>query len=97
MIPRLIENFRIFCYNDSSFGNLRDVGSQGGFIIYLVGENNFSSAIMWKSKKLQRVVKSAVPAATLIQIKAAEVCYWLASLLTEILYCKPNDDKNTKI
>ena len=44
-------NFKIVCYNDSSLGNLKDGGSQGGFIIYLVGENNVSSPIMWKSKK----------------------------------------------
>ena len=36
-------------------------------------------------------------AETLIQVEAAEACFWLASLLSEILYCKPNDDKNIKI
>ena len=55
-------NFKIVCYNDSSLGNLKDGGSQGGFIIYPVGENNVSSPLMWKSKKLCRVVKSAMAA-----------------------------------
>ena len=36
-------------------------------------------------------------AETLIQVEAAEACFWLASLLSKILYCKPNDDKNIKI
>ena len=36
-------------------------------------------------------------AETLIQVKATEACFWLANLLSEILYCKPNDDKNIKI
>ena len=36
-------------------------------------------------------------AETLIQVKAAWVCFWLASLLSEILYWKPNDNKNIKI
>ena len=36
-------------------------------------------------------------AETLIQVEAAEVCFWLANLLTEILYCQANDDKNIKI
>ena len=52
---------------------------------------------MWKSKKLLRVVKSAMAAETLIQVEAAEACFWLANLLSEMLYCKPNDDKNIKI
>ena len=76
---------------------LKDVGPQGGFIIYLIGENSVSSPIMWKSKQLRRVVKNAMAAETLIQVEAAKACFWLASLLSEILYCKPNDDKNIKI
>ena len=91
------ENFEIFYQNDSSSGNLKDGGSQGGFIIYLVGENNVSSPIMWKFKKLLRVVKSAMAAEKLIQVEATEACFWLANLYIEILYCKPNVDKNIKI
>ena len=49
-LPGPTENFKIVCYNDSSLGNLKDGGSQGGFILYLVGENHVSSPIMWKSK-----------------------------------------------
>ena len=52
---------------------------------------------MWKSKKLCKVVKSAMATETLIQVEAAEACFWLANLLSEILYCKPNDNKNIKI
>ena len=52
---------------------------------------------MWKSRELRRVVKSAMAAETLIQVEAAEACFWLANLLSEMLYCKPNDDKNIKI
>ena len=96
-MPCPIENFKIACYNDSSLGNLKDGGSQSGFIIYQFGENNVSSPIMWKSKKLRRVIKSAMAAKTLIQVEAAEAGFWLANLLTKILYCKPNNDKNIKI
>ena len=35
-------------------------------------------------------------AETLIQVEAAEVCFWLANLLSE-MYCKPNNDKNIKV
>ena len=96
-LPGPIESFKIVCYNDSSLGNLKDGGSQGGFINYLVGKNNISSLIMWKSKKLRRLVKSAMPAETLIQVEAAEACFWYANLLGEILYYKPNNHKIIKI
>ena len=36
-------------------------------------------------------------AETLIQIEAAEACFRLANLLSEMLYCKPNDERNIKI
>ena len=96
-LPGPIENFKVVCYNDSSLGNLKDGGSQGGFIICLVGENNVSSPTMWKSKTLPRLAKSAMAAETLIPVEAAETCFWLAHLLIKMLYCKPNDDKNMKI
>ena len=92
-----IENFRIICYNGWSLGNLKNGGSQGGYLIYLVRENGVFSPIIWKSKRLRRVVKSAMAAETLIQVEAAEACFWLANLLREMLYCKPNDDKNRKV
>ena len=88
-MPGSIENFKIVCYNESSLENLKDG--------YLVGENNVSSPIMWKSKKLHRVVRSAMAAETLNQVEAAEACFWLANLLNEILYCISNDAKNIKI
>ena len=48
---------------------------------------------MWKYKKLRRVVKSAMAAETLIQVEAAKTCFRLANLLSDIFYCKPNDDR----
>ena len=44
-LPGPIENFKIVSYDDSSLGNLKDGGSQGGFIIYLVGENNVTNNV----------------------------------------------------
>ena len=52
---------------------------------------------MWKSKNQCRVVNSAMEAETLIQVEAAKVCFWLANLLSEMLYCKSNDDQKIKI
>ena len=42
IIPNLgrLECLRIVAYSDASFANLKDGGSQGGYIIFLVGSNN---------------------------------------------------------
>ena len=89
-LPGSPYDFKIIAYNDSSLGNLNDGGSQGRFIIYLVDKNNICSPIMWRSKKLRRVVKSAMAAETLIQVDSAEASYWLATLLREMLYGQSN-------
>ena len=41
---------------------------------------------MWQSPKLRRIVKSAIAAETLIQVDCAEACYWIGSLVNEIIY-----------
>ena len=77
--PGPIENFKFFCYNDSSPGNLENDGSQDRFKIYLAGENNVSSSIPLKSNS--RVVSSAMAAETLIQVEATQAFFWFANLL----------------
>ena len=52
---------------------------------------------MLKSKKIYRIVKSAMTAETLIQVKSAKACFWLANLLSELLYNKPNNEYKIKI
>ena len=52
---------------------------------------------MWQSKKLRRIAKSAMAAETLVQVEAAESCYWLANLLNEILYLNPTKETLAKI
>ena len=79
-----MSNLHIKVYNDSSFGNLCDGGSQGGYIIFLEDGNGTCSPIMWRSKRLQRVVKSTMAGETLIQVEAAEAAFWLSHLIIEI-------------
>ena len=61
---------KFVCFNDSSFGNLSDGGSQGG-------ENRNSPPLMWQLKKLCTVVKSTIAVETLPQVEATEVCFLL--------------------
>ena len=77
---------KFVCFNDSSFGNLCDGGSQGGYIIFLEGQNGNCSLLMCQSKKLRRVVSSTMAAETLSQVEVAEACFWLLGILKEILF-----------
>ena len=77
---------KFVCFNDSSFGNICDGGSEGGYVIFLEGQNGNCSPLMWQSKKLRRVVRSTMAAETLSQVEAAEACFWLSGILTEILF-----------
>ena len=81
--PVDIFNMTIVIYNDSSFGNLSGSGSQGGFISLVDNQENCMS-LMWQSKRLKRVVKSAMTAETLTQVETAEAGFWISSIITEI-------------
>ena len=66
-------------------GNLCDGGSQGGYVIFLEGQNGNCTPSMWQSKKLRRVVKSTIAAETLFQVEDSEACFWLSSMLKDVL------------
>ena len=80
-----ISEASLYAYCDSSFANLSDnCGSQGGFIIFLVGENGNAAPLIWTSHKLKRVVRSPKAAETLALQDAAEYAVFLKSILEEI-------------
>ena len=97
-IPDLgnLKPLKIVAYSDASFGNLTDGGSQGGYIIFLVGSNDKYMPIVWQSKRVRRVVKSTLAAETLAMVDMAEACIFYRKLLLEILQVKDNID-NIKI
>ena len=74
----------IIVYSDASHANLRDHGSQGGFIIFLYGRNNNVCPIIWKSHRLKRVVKSAMAAETMALLEAAEHAMLIKTIIGEI-------------
>ena len=73
----------IVCFTDASFRNLKGEGSQGGHIIFLKGNDNFSP-ITWQSKKIKRIVKSTLAAEALALDEAADSCFYLKTILQEI-------------
>ena len=79
-----IDNVKIIVYNDSSFGNLDNGGSQGGFISFLANSFGDILPIMWQSKRLCRVVKSTMASETARQVEAVKAAFWVAKLYSEV-------------
>ena len=74
----------LYVYSDASFANLAGCSSQGGYVIFLRGENGKASLLVWTSNKLKRVAKSSKAAETLSMQLAVEYAFLLRSLLTEV-------------
>ncbi len=90
IIPDLgnLKNLKIIGYSDASFGNLPDCGSQGGQVIFLVGENGNHFPVYWQSKRIRRLVKSTQAAETLAMVDLAEACVYYRSFLLDIFQLK---------
>ena len=80
--PKLLQ---IIAYSDASFANLTDGGSQGGYIIFLVGNNNQYMPIAWQSKRIKRIVKSTFGAETLTMVDLTEACFYYRKLILDLL------------
>ena len=83
-----IELCSIICFRDAAFANLKNGSSQGGFIIFLCKSDKNYAPISWKSRKIQRVVRSTLAAETLAMEEALEECYLIRStskFITEML------------
>ena len=93
-IPDLgnLKHLKIVAYTDASFGNLIDGGSQGGYIIFLVGSYDKDIPIAWQSKRVRRVVKSTLAAETVAMVDMAEACIFYRKLQLEIFQVKDNID-----
>ncbi|CAB4022652.1 Hypothetical predicted protein [Paramuricea clavata] len=64
-------------------------GSQGGYLVLLVGESGRFSPIWWNSKKIRRVVRSTLAAETLALAEGIDNSIFLCTLLAELMYGKP--------
>ena len=85
--PRLrdLRKCSIECYTDAAFKNLQNGKSQGGLIIFLQDSYGNRCPIFWRSKKLERVVKSSLAAETQALVEGAQYADYLASILKELI------------
>ena len=80
-----ISSCNIVIYSDASLVNLRDGGSQGGFLVFLEGENKKFSLVYWQLSKVKRVVKSTLAAECFAELEGAEMAFVIRSVLCDIL------------
>ena len=83
-------DLKLMVFSDAAMGNLADGGSQGGYIILLVGERGKFSPIWWSSKKIRRVVHSTLAAETISMTEAVDMAIFISTLFSEITSGKPN-------
>ena len=85
--PRLqgIMKCSLECYTDASLHNLPNCNSQEGIIIFIQDESGKRCPIFWKSKKIDRKVKSTIAAETLALVDGAEKSVEIAHILRQIV------------
>ena len=79
-----LKQAKLVVFADASFANLEGCGSQGGYLVFLHGENGSMPVLTWSSKKLDRVVNSTSSAETMSLLKGFEAAYLLKSTLNNL-------------
>ena len=81
----LCQTWKIVVFSDAALANMSNVfSSVGGNVIFLVGENNKSTAIAWSCAKIKRVVRSTLAAEMLSLTEALEQAYSLKAIILEL-------------
>ena len=79
-----VKQAKVVVFADASFANLEGCASQGGYLVFLAGENGHMSVLSWSSKKLDRVVNSTSGAETMSLLKGFEAGYLLKTTLNNL-------------
>lgn len=88
LFPNLgeISQWHLVTYADASFANLSNgTGSCIGYVVFLVGVNNRSCPLTWKSGKAKRVVKSTLGAEAMAMLEGIEASLYLKTMLADML------------
>ncbi|CAG2208259.1 unnamed protein product [Mytilus edulis] len=87
---------KFILFSDASFGNLPDGGSQGGYVVFLMGDDGKVNPITWQSKKLRRVVRSTLASEALALADGVDCVISLAALFKELMH-NENDLMHTPV
>ena len=80
-----VKSVKVVLYSDASWNNLKKGGSQGSYLIFLVGDNELASLIAWSAKRIKQVVRSTIAAETLALAEGVEHCLYIVRILKVIL------------
>ena len=75
---------KIVVYTDVSCGNLKNSGSQGAYLIFRMGENNFCNLLSWQSKQLKHVAQCSLTAETIALLDGVETALYMKELYKEL-------------
>lgn len=65
---------KLVAYSDAGFAGLNNRGSQAGYIVFTVGDNNSHVPISWQSHSVRQVGKGTHAAETLAMVDTMEAC-----------------------
>ena len=82
---KLVNNLKLFVYADASFGNLKDGGSQGTYLVFLLDESDICNLITWQSKWLKPIPRSSLEAETIALLDGIDAGVYIVQLFFEIL------------
>ena len=82
-------------YSDTSFNNISDGFSQGGYFVFLADKNNNSCPISWKSNKLRQVARSTFAAEALAFTDGTDSAYFIHQLAAESSLIHPSSQTIT--
>lgn len=72
-------------YSDATLGSMPNAGSQGAYIILLASQPGKFSPIWRNSKKIRRVVRSTLAAATMAMADGIDASIFICTLLGELI------------
>ena len=85
-VPLLnLNSCNLWAFSDAAHANLKDQGSQLGYVIFAVDRAGNANLVKWCSKKISRVVKSSLAAETLALLEAVDNAYFIKRLLESML------------
>lgn len=80
-----LDSLEICGYGDASYNNLKNAGSQGGYLIFLRDKSGKCCPLEWKSNRVKRVVRSALAAEALACADCVETSVLWQNVISEVL------------
>ena len=91
LIYRPLQEPDLLVYSDSSLGNMVNGGTQGGYLIGLLGKDKRFSPLSWGSRRVRRVVRSTLAGETLAMADAVDNAVYISTLYSELMTGDPSD------